>query len=313
MSPVQQRLRSGPEEAESPMSRPGLVTYAPIVRLLTMSIVWLVLLIWQFNAYRTGCGAAIGFLSVLGLFLLAAGVEHALLRRRALVLQCLNDEDRPFDLFSSPVLMAIREGVAALVLAAVLLVSALTFEARQWSVLFIDLMMLSILIPRVTAVMGDHVRRRYRYAIARRWAMMLSVLLLWGEAVLVLMFSPPEDYFGMRWQEVVTYGVAQPDVLCPLVQSASEVYTVGQALAIWAVQNAARVSNDPTQVIMVWVGYGVLFGFSLVVAVAYSRALVGVMARPWEMRVLDASPVARNDGQARAPGGPGKGRAPDAT
>jgi hypothetical protein len=179
--------------------------------------------------------------------------------------------------------------------------------------LFIDLLMLSLLIPRLTAVMGDHVRQRYRYAIARRWAMMLSILLLWGEAVVVLMFSPPEDYFGMRWQEVVTYGVAQPDVLCPLVQSASEVYTVGQALAIWAVQNAARVSNDPTQVIMVWVGYAVLVGFSWLVALAYSRALVGVMARPWEMRVLDAFPVARNDGRSGAMGRPGEEGAADAT
>jgi hypothetical protein len=69
----------------------------------------------------------------------------------------------------------------------------------------------------------------------------------------------------------------------PLLGSAAEFYAAGQALAVWAVQNGARVINDPTQVVMVWVGYCALFGFSLVVAWAYSRALVGVLSRPWEM------------------------------
>jgi hypothetical protein len=267
------------------MSRAGLVTYAPIVRLLTMSIVWLVLLIWHFNAYRTGCLAALGFLSVLGLFLVAAGVENALLNRRMVSDQFLRDEDRVFDLLNHPALTVPREVILALMLAAVLMVGALSFEPRQWSVLFIDLMLLAILIPRMTAAIDNHVRRRYRYAMARRWALYISILLLWSEAVLVLIFSPPADYFGMRWQEVVTYGVTQPDVLCPLLQTASEVYTTGQALAIWAVQNAVRVSNDPTQAIMVGVGYCILIGFSWLVAVAYSRALIGVMARPWDMHV----------------------------
>jgi hypothetical protein len=34
---------------------------------------------------------------------------------------------------------------------------------------------------------------------------------------------------------------------------------------------------------MVWVGLTTLIGFTFLVALAYSRALVGVMARPWEM------------------------------
>jgi hypothetical protein len=58
----------------------------------------------------------------------------------------------------------------------------------------------------------------------------VSLLLLWGEAVMVLTISPSEYYVGMRWQEVVTYGVRQPDVACPLVAYAAEIYTVGLAL-----------------------------------------------------------------------------------
>jgi hypothetical protein len=58
---------------------------------------------------------------------------------------------------------------------------------------------------------------------------------------------------------------------------------MGQALAIWAAQNASRVSHDPTQSVMVWVGFSVMFGLTFLMALAISRAFVGVMARPWEM------------------------------
>jgi len=265
------------------MSRPGFLTYALIVRLLTMSIVWLVLLIWHFNAYRAGCGATLGFLGVLALFLLVAGVEKSLLHRQALFDECVGDEDRLFVFFHSRVLMIARELVIALFLAAVLLISALLFEPRQWSLLFVDLMLLTLLIPRITAAMSEQVRPRYRFAMARQWVMWISLALLWGEALLVTTLSPSDYFGGMRWQEVVTYGVSQPEVQCALVGDMAHVYVVGEALAVWAVQNASRVMNDPTQAIMVWVGYLALVGFSLLVALAYSRALVGVMGRPWEL------------------------------
>jgi hypothetical protein len=48
-------------------------------------------------------------------------------------------------------------------------------------------------------------------------------------------------------------------------------------------QNGARVANDPTQSVMLWVGWGSLLGFTFLTALAYSRALIGVMGRPWEM------------------------------
>jgi uncharacterized protein YhhL (DUF1145 family) len=286
------------------MSKTGLIRYAPMMRLMTMAIVWLVLLVWHFNAYRADCAVSLGVLAVLSLFVAGAGVERAALLRRALLDDRTNDQaERLRVLLDSRTVMVLREGGVALVLAVILLVVSLSFEPRQWSVLFIDLLLLALLIPRMSEALDDRVPARFRYAIARRRAMWLSVLLLWGEALMVLMFSPPEDYFGLRWQEVVSYGVVRPDASCAMLGQAAEVLSTGRALAIWAVQNGARVLNDPSQAIMVWIGYGSLFAVSLLVALAYSRALVGVMARPWELRAARRS-------QQRG-GGPAAGSGPE--
>ncbi len=271
------------------MPRPRFVSYAIIVRLLTMSVVWLSLLIWFLNAYRAGCGIALAVLALFALVILAAGIEQSFLHRRAIFKECVAEQDTLFDVFYNRVVMMLYQTSVALFLGVMLLVGALTFEPRQWSLLFIDLLLLTLLIPRLAKGMGEQIRDEYRYAMARHWGMWFSVVLLWGEATMVLTLSPPENYLGQRWQEVVTYGVAQPDVLCPQVAGLANVFVVGQALAMWAVQNASRVFNDPTQAVMLWVGFFTLVSFSFLVAVAYSRALIGVMARPWAMWKLPAT------------------------
>ena len=257
--------------------------YAIVIRLLTMSIVWLMLLIWFLNAYRASCVAALAIFGLLVATILVGGTEKSYFFRRAVFNECLHKEGRLFHVVHNRILLTLREGLYAVVMASFLMAGAMLFEPRQWSLLFGVLMLLTLLLPRLAAAMGSEIRDEYRFAMARQWAMWISVLLLWGEATMVLIFSPPTDYAGMRWQEVVTYGVSNPDVLCPLFSSAAEVYAVGQALAIWSVQNAGRVLNDPTQAVMVWVGITTLFGFTFIVSLAYSRALIGVMARPWEM------------------------------
>jgi len=286
------------------MSRPRFVSYAIMVRLLTMSIVWLVLLIWFLNAYRANCASSLLVLAMLSSFMLLAGIEKSFLHRRALFTECLCDDERLFDLFHNRILMTFRETAVALLLGGLMMVGALVFEPRQWSLLFIDLLLLSLLIPRLVSAMSNQVRDEYRFAMARQWATWLSVLLLWGEAVMVLIISPPEYYVGMRWQEVVTYGVRQPEVACPLVAYAAQIYMVGLALAMWSVQNASRVLNDPTQAVMAWIGFLTLFGFTFAMALAFSRALIGVMGRPWEMWRRPSKQPPVNPGDSPTPKGP---------
>lgn len=262
--------------------RQGFMSYAVLLRLGTMSIVWLLLLVWFLNAYRMGCLLAFGAFALLFAALVIAGTERSLFHRRAMFEECLTQEGRLFSLLYSRVLLVIGAIISAAGLTLVLLSGALLFEPRQWSLLFADLLLLTLLIPRLVNAIGAEVRPQYRYAVARQGAMWVSLALLWGEAALVLAFTPPQDFSGMRWQEVVSYEVAPPDVLCPLMQALAEGYAVGQGLAIWSVQNAGRALNDPTQAVMVWVGFTALIGFPYLIALAYSRALIGVLGRPWQ-------------------------------
>jgi hypothetical protein len=213
--------------------------------------------------------------------MVVAGIERALFHRRTMFEECLSQEGKLFNMLYSRVLLTINAALAAAGLALVLMSGALMFEPRQWSLLFADLLLLTLLVPRLVNAIGEEVRPQYRYAVARQGALVVSLALLWAEAALVLIISPPHDFSGMRWQEVVSFEVANPDVRCGLLHAFAQVYAVGQALAIWAVQNLSRALNDPTQSVMLWVGFAALVGFPYLIALAYSRALIGVLGRPW--------------------------------
>jgi hypothetical protein len=265
------------------MQRPSLISYAVIMRLLTMSIVWLTLVVWVLNAHRLGCILSVVVLALLGGVIFVAGSEQTHLLRRALLNETVRQDGRLFPVLYNGLLLTLRDVIVAVLLAVVLLASALTFAPQQWSVLFADLLLLALLIPRLARAMGKEVRPEYRFAVARQWAVWISLLLLWGEALMSLAWYPPADFTGMRWQEVVTYNLRVPEAACGLFQGVTEVFATGQAIAVWAMQNGARFANDPTQSVMLWVGYTALVGFTFVTALAYSRALIGVMGRPWEM------------------------------
>jgi hypothetical protein len=272
------------------------------MRLLTMLIVWLTLLVWAFNAHRAGCLASAAVLALLAGVLFVAGAERSHLLRRALFRETTSREGRLFRVFYNGLLITLRDLVVAVLLALVLIASALTFAPQQWSVLFADLLLLTLLIPRLARAARNEIRADYRYAMARQWAIWISLLLLWLEAMMMLAFYPPADYTGMRWQEVLTYNLTVPYAACDPVEAAAQVLVTGQAIAIWAMQNGGRVAKDPTQSVMLWVGGSALVGFTFLTALAYSRALIGVMGRPWELWRRGAAAADPAGPAAAAPG-----------
>ncbi|NBC14501.1 MAG: hypothetical protein GVY09_14410 [Gammaproteobacteria bacterium] len=265
------------------MPKASFISYAIIMRLLTMSIVWLALLVWVLNAYRVGCVTGIAVLVLITAAVFVAGSERSHMHSRALFNETVRHDGRLLRLVYNGLLINLRDLAVAVLLGVVLVTSALTLAPRQWSLLFVDLLLLTLLIPRIARLLGSEVRPPFRYAMARQWAVWISLLLLWIEGMMSLLFYPPTDYTGMRWQEVVTYNLVVPDAACGIIETAATVFVSGQAIAIWAVQNGARVANDPTQSVMLWVGYATLVGFTFLTALAYSRALIGVMGRPWEL------------------------------
>lgn len=259
------------------------MTYSDIPRLVTMAAVWLLMLAWQFSAAHLGCPAALALLGVFTLLILLSGAETALARRRILLRECIDSGGRLHRVLRRRYVLLAVQVLKSGGLAVFLCVSVLGFTVRQWSLLFADVLLMGLLLPRFYLVFKDQVREDYRYAMARRWAVRVSTLLLWSEAMVVLLFSATQDYMGLRWQEVITYAGSAPEVRCGALRDLSVLSAAVEALGHWSVQNLARSLQDLPQALMAFVSLLASAGFALILAYAYSRALIGAVARPWAM------------------------------
>jgi hypothetical protein len=257
------------------------VRYADLPRLLTMSVVWLLLLVWYLNAFRLGCLAVLGLVAVLALILGISGEEMHLVRRRVFVRECLEPGGQLYRFFSRRYWLVLSEAVKSALLALLLLVGALTLAPRQWSLMFAVVLLLGLLVPRFYAGLEGQVREEYRFAVARRWAMWVSVGLLWLESLAALLFLASENFTGLRWQEVIDFGAAAPDVGCAPVAQLVAIESAVQALGQWSAQNLVRSRNDLPQSLMASLGLLASMALSFLFAYLYSRALIGVVGRPW--------------------------------
>jgi hypothetical protein len=248
-----------------------------------MTIVWLLLFAWHLNAHRLDCNLALALIGLFTLVLLLSGTETAYARRRAFLSEHLEPKGFLFRALRRNIALTGAEALKSAALALILVVGALTLAPRQWSLMFAAVLLLGLLLPRLHGVLAGQVREEYLYATARRWAMWVSTTLLLLESVFVLFFSATENFVGLRWQEVITMGAAQPDALCDGIASLARVTSAIGALGIWSVQNLGRSMNDLPQALMAAMGMVASITLSFLIAYAYSRALVGVVSRPWTM------------------------------
>ncbi len=273
------------------------MTYKDLPRLLTMTIAWLLLLGWHLTADRLSCPPTLGLLALFTLILTLSGTEIAFTRRRAYLNEILEPDGFLYRALRRNIAMVAVEVLKSAALALILVVGALTLAPRQWSLMFADVLLLGLLLPRLHGVLIGQVREEYRYAIARRWGIWVSTTLLLLESVLVLLFSASENFIGLRWQEVISNGAAQPEALCEGIATLARTTSAIEALGIWSVQNLIRNLNDLPQALMATLGVIASVGFSFLLAYAYSRALVGVVSRPQTMwRSVRRGPPAGEDG-----------------
>jgi hypothetical protein len=259
------------------------VRYSDIPRLLTMAAVWLLLVLWYFMAPRGGCILTLGLVVAFTLILLMSGAEIALAKRQAFLGAFVVPGSRLHRLLSLPALLLAIEALMAAILALFLLAVAVTFASRQWSVLFADVLFMGLLLPRLYAGLEGQVVERYRFATARRWTMWASVVLLWLESLVVLVFSAGDSFMGLRWQEVIAYAAVPPAVACPPMAQMAALVAAVDALGQWSVQNLQRNLSDLPQALMAATGVLASVSMSFLSAYVFSRALVGVVARPWDM------------------------------
>ncbi|MGE5154393.1 MAG: hypothetical protein ACM3ST_10280 [Bdellovibrio bacteriovorus] len=259
------------------------MTYSDLPRLLTMVLVWAALLAWHSLADRSGCLVAAGLVTLFTLILTLSSSELALARRQAFIDACLEPGGSLRRLLGRRYLLIGVEAAKSLVLAAFLVVSALTLVPRQWSLMFAVVLLMGLLLPRFYAAFAGQLRDRYRYATARRWTLWCGALLLWLEALISLFYSSGEGYMGLRWQEAIVHGARQPEVGCAAVAQLGAVLSAVESLGLWSVQNLQRNLADLPQSMAA--GFGLLASMALAFLQAYvfSLALIGVVARPWSL------------------------------
>jgi hypothetical protein len=259
------------------------LTYNDIPRLLTMTIVWLLLLVWYLKAYCTNCIWTLAIVLAIAALVFVSGTELRLAKRRVFLVECLEARSVVFRWLQRRYVLLAVELVKSALLALLLMVSTLDFAPRHWSLLFADVLLLGLLVPRFYGLLAGQVRDEYRFVAARRGAIWVSTLLLWLESTLVLIFANGQTFVGLRWQEVVTYGAADIDVRCAPIAAVAAILSAVDALGLWSVQNLARNLQDLPQTLMASLGLAVSVGLSFVLAYAYSRALIGAIGRPWTM------------------------------
>lgn len=266
-------------------------------RLASMLAVWVVLLVWQLSAPHLGGPGVMLFVLLLALPVTMSGAEWAFCRRHAFRREYLSGPswlDRLLGLGPPVVLL---EAVKAVLLTLLLMMAVLSLDLRGWAVWLLDVLILAMLMPRLPGLLADAVRRTYLFSLARRWAIWFSTLLLWLEGVLGLMLEDGQHYRGLTWREALEYSM--PDGSLSAQDPADALWRLqagAEGLGAWSAavlrSGAGPTQADPTQQVAALMVVSLLVLVWLLVALAYSRALIGALARPlavWRPRPRSGS------------------------
>jgi len=251
-------------------------------RLTSMLGVWLLLMAWNLSARHIGDLGNLLFLFAIAVPVLMSGAEGAFYRRHAFRNEYLVAPSWLYRLMGFEPWILGAEIVKALLLSLLLLVGTLTLTVREWSVLLLDVFVVALLMPRVPGLLYQAVNETYLYAMSRRWAIWFSTGLLWLDSVLVLALGVKDDYRGLSWVDAVAYGtnVATGADEGSLFELMFRIDAGADGLASWASYQLLHGVGDLAQGVaaaMVLIAVLVVW---FVLAWAYSRALVGALARP---------------------------------
>ncbi len=165
-----------------------------------------------------------------------------------------------------------------------MMVGTVALTVREWALLLLDVFLLSLLMPRMPALLHGSVKRTYLYAISRRWAVWFSTLLLWGESLLTLFMAHNDDYRELSWDDAVGYSTgASPDTH-GVAAMMLRINAGAEGLASWSVQQLLYgPGGDLAQTLVAVMTLVSVLLMWFLLAWAYSRALVGALARVMEI------------------------------
>lgn len=251
--------------------------------LAAMTGVWLLLALWSGLADHLGCGIAlVPILLLWGLILLAGG-EAALLRRHLFIRACLEPGGRLARWLDRRSLLFLWQGLKALALALVLVITLPLLQAPQWLLLLADILLLGILLWFLGWLLRGEAMERYQAALARAWAQRVNAVLLWLGLLLSLLFTPRHDYGSLVLTEAMRHGAAQVQLDCDALAVLARAGAILESALWWSAQRLFSGLEGLPMALLAWLGFLALFGASFLVAWAWSRVLGGVLARPWHL------------------------------
>ena len=260
--------------------------YHFLPRLSSMFAVWLVLVAWSLSAQHIGDLGNLLFLLVIAVPLAMSGAEAAFYRRHAFRNEYLIQPSWLHRLMGLEPLILGLEIVKALLLAVLLMIGTVALSVREWALLLLDVLLLSLLMPRMPALLHSSVKRTYLYAMSRRWAIWFSTLLLWGESLLALVLTDSDDYRDLSWDDVVAYtmGSGTATDATGLVALMRRIDAGAEGLASWSSHQLFHGATvDLAQTLVATMTLAAVCGLWFLLAWAYSRALIGALARVMEI------------------------------
>ena len=253
-------------------------------RTAAMLPVWCLLFGWHLIVAELDCAKTALAMVLMAMLMMSSGAELAFSRRNAFVRHYLETGGRLFRLLSGRTLILLIQCVKAMVLGVFLLIGVLQLENTQWLLLLADVPVLALLLTGISHFLAGEVQHEYSGPMARQWATRINATFLWLGAVILMFFSPQENYVHLRWDEVLAYSANQPKVGCDALAFLTRLAAEGEALGLWSAQHLFASLRQPAQVLAAWVIFLLAFGTSFLLAWSYSRALISVLARPWEVR-----------------------------
>jgi len=134
--------------------------YHFLPRLSSMFAVWLLLVVRNLSARHIGDLGNIGFLILISVPLSMSGAEAAFYRRHAFRNEYLIQRSWLHRLMGLEPLILGIEIAKALLLAALLMVGTVALSVREWALLLLGVLVLSLLMPRMPALLHSSVKRR---------------------------------------------------------------------------------------------------------------------------------------------------------
>jgi hypothetical protein len=184
-----------------------------------------------------------------------------------------------------PLILGI-EMAKALLLAVLLMVGTVALSVHEWALLLLDVLVLSLLMPRMPALLHSSVKRTYLYAMSRRWAIWFSTLLLWGESVLALVLANSNDYRDLSWEDAVAYSTNSETAtdVNGVVAVMLQIDAGAEGLASWSSHQLLHAANvDLAQTLVATMTLVSVLPRWFLLAWAYSRKMVEALARVMEI------------------------------